>query len=58
MVWIRRWLVFAAVVPLVAWTLDRVRESLERRRGHGRLTGSLAKASGSLRRVGGRRRRR
>lgn len=58
MTWLRRWLVLVAAMPLLAWVLDRLRETLEERRGHSRLTGSLAQASQGLREIGGRRGRR
>lgn len=58
MTWLRRWLLLTAAVPLLAWVLDRVRETIEERRGRTRFSGSLAQASQGLRQVGGRGRRR
>lgn len=58
MTWLRRWLLLTAMLPLLAWVLDKVRETIEDRRGRTRLTGSLAQASQSLRQFGGRGRRR
>lgn len=57
LVWLRRWWLLTALVPLVAWVLDQVREEMERRRGRNRLTGALAQASTGLRDLRRRRRR-
>jgi hypothetical protein len=56
MVWIKRWLLFAVGVPLVAWVLDRVATSLEASRGESEVTRGLHGVAGQARRWRKRRR--
>ena len=55
----RRWLLLAVGVPVAAWLMDRVGESMERRRGTSRTSRGLRQTSAWLRdaRPGRRRRR-
>lgn len=53
-----RWAILAIAVPMVAKVLRRVGESVEERRGPGRVSGLMRKSAAGLDVVSGRRPRR
>lgn len=47
--WIRRWLLFAVGVPVAAWLLERIGESIESSRGESGVTRTLRGGAEKLR---------
>lgn len=54
--WLRRWLLLAVGLPVLAWLLDRIGRGIEERSGSTGLTRVLRGAARNLRQFRGRRR--
>jgi hypothetical protein len=49
MLWMRRWILLAIGLPLLAWLLDRLGQALEQRRGPTKAARGMQGAAGRIR---------